>query len=190
MNAGLSSDRPSKEGIALTTLVVVLATETVFFGTLMVAYLYLRNSPSGWAYQATSIYHLLVPSINTGILLVSCYTAWRSLKAIEAGNVNLLRHLLAITLLLGMLFVAGQSFEFTHSGMRPDDLAVGGVFFTLMGFHALHVLAGVVILGLNLLRTDLGDFTKESHVPIKVSTWFWYYVAAVWVALFTALYLI
>ena len=190
MNAGITKDRPSKEGMALTTLVVVLATETIFFGTLMVAYLYLRNGPSGWSYQANSIYRLLIPSINTGILLVSCYTAWRAPKAIEAGNIGGLRHGLGITLLLGMLFVAGQSFEFTHSGMRPDDLTVGGVFFTLMGFHALHVLAGVIFLGLNLMRTDLGDFSKENHVPVKVSAWFWYYVAAVWAALFTALYLI
>ena len=60
-----------------------------------------------------------------------------------------------LTLLLGLAFVAGQVFEFGHAGLQIDDQGLGAVFFTLMGFHALHVLAGVVFLVINLARAAL-----------------------------------
>ena len=93
-------------------------------------------------------------------------------------------------MLLGLLFVAGQIYEFSHAGLRIDDPAFGGVFFTLMGFHAIHVLAGVVFLTLNYLRAGLGDFSAERYEVVELGTLFWYYVTAVWFVLFAALYLI
>ena len=74
--------------------------------------------------------------------------------------------------------------------MRIDDQAFGGVFFTLMGFHGLHVLAGVVFLSINLARARLGDFSPARYDAVEIGTWFWYYVAAVWIVLFAALYLL
>jgi cytochrome c oxidase subunit 3 len=95
-----------------------------------------------------------------------------------------------LTLLLGLVFVTIQIYEFSHAGMRINDQAFGGVFFTLMGFHGLHVLAGVVFLIINLVRTRLGDFSPNRYEAVELGTWFWYYVTAVWVVLFGALYLL
>jgi heme/copper-type cytochrome/quinol oxidase subunit 3 len=93
-----------------------------------------------------------------------------------------------ITLILGMLFVLGQIVEFNHSGMAPDDPAFGGVYFTLIGFHAVHVLAGVIVLGINLVRTQAGDFGPGHYIPLQMGTWFWQYVVAVWLVLYAVLY--
>jgi len=60
----------------------------------------------------------------------------------------------------------------------------------LMGFHAVHVLAGIVFIIINVVRTKLGDFSAENYSTIELGTWFWYYVIAVWFALFAALYLL
>ena len=92
--------------------------------------------------------------------------------------------------MLGLLFIVGQIYEFNHAGFQINDLAFGGVFFTLMGFHAVHVLAGVVFLILNMVRTILGDFSGRNHEAVVLGNWFWYYVTAVWIILFMALYLI
>jgi len=97
---------------------------------------------------------------------------------------------LLFTVILGLVFVAGQMYEFSHAGLSIDDQAFGGVFFTLLGFHAVHVLAGVVFLTLILMRAILGDFSAERYEAVELSVWFWYYVTAVWAVLFTALYLV
>jgi len=97
---------------------------------------------------------------------------------------------LLITLLLGLIFVTGQVYEFSHAGLRIDDQTFGGVFFTLMGFHAVHVLGGVVFLALNYVRARLGDFSSNRYEAVELGNLFWYYVAAIWLVLFAVLYLL
>ncbi|MEJ2303578.1 MAG: cytochrome c oxidase subunit 3 [Anaerolineales bacterium] len=175
---------------AKVTLWMVLASETALFATLVMSYLLLRTGQVGWPYMHPSASRLVLPTLNTAVLLVSAAVAWRSNLAIQRGDAGRLKAGLALACSLGILFIAGQMFEFTRSGMRPDDPAFGGVFFALMGFHGVHVLAGVVVLGLNLLRAQLGDFDQDKHIAVDMGTWFWYYVTAVWLVLFTVLYLI
>jgi cytochrome c oxidase subunit 3 len=188
MNTATSLHPMSKISTGRIALLIVLAVESVFFLTVLVAYAALREQVN-WNLPHT-LSRLAVPLVNTSILLVSAFVAWWSLTAIRRDNRSGLRIGLMVTLILGLVFVAGQIYEFSHAGMSIDDQAFGGVFFTLLGFHGVHVLAGVVFLALNLLRTNLGDFTAESHEAIELGNWFWFYVTAVWGVLFTALYLI
>jgi cytochrome c oxidase subunit 3 len=167
---------------------VTLGTESVFFATLLVAYAALRDQV-GW-YVPQTMERLAIPLLNSAVLLLSVLTAWWSGTAIRRGKQAALRNGLLVTLLLGLIFVVGQIYEFNHAGLSIDDQAFGGVFFTLMGFHAVHVLAGVVFVALNLMRANLGDFSAEQHEAVELGNWFWYYLAAVWVVLFTALYLV
>jgi cytochrome c oxidase subunit 3 len=64
------------------------------------------------------------------------------------------------------------------------------VFFALMGFHALHLLAGMVILVICLIRAGLGDFTPSRHEAVTLGAWFWTFVVVVWLVLFAALFLV
>jgi cytochrome c oxidase subunit 3 len=169
-------------------LLVTLGTETVFFLTLLVAYAAMRNEVN-WSVPH-NLARLTIPLVNTAILLVSAVVAWWSIKAIRDGRLPALRAGLTVTLLFGLIFVAGQIYEFSHAGLQIDDQTFGGVFFTLMGFHALHVLAGIVFLALNLARANLGDFSAGRHEAVELGSGFWYYVTAVWLVLFTALYLV
>ena len=167
-------------------LLFALGTESVFFATLLVAYASLRgqvdwNIPHTWT-------RLEIPLINSAVLLLSVLAAWWANHNIRQDNRSALRSGLLVTLLLGLIFVAGQAYEFSHAGFQISDQEFGGVFFTLLGFHALHVLAGAVFLSLNLWRANLGDFSAAKHEAVELGTLFWYYVAAVWVVLFAALY--
>ena len=169
-------------------LLITLSTELVFFATVLVAYAALRDQVN-WTLPHT-LERLAFPLANSIILLASVLTIRWSENAIRRGKQSGLQSGLLVTLLLGLVFVAGQIFEFNHAGMRIDDPSFGGVFFTLIGFHAVHVLAGIVFLSLNLVRANLGDFTAEWHEAVVLGNWFWYYVTAVWIVLFIALYLI
>jgi len=188
MNSMTSAHPMSKTSTGRIALFITLGAETVFFITLLVAYAALRDEVS-WNIQHT-LTRLTIPLINTATLVISAITAWASTNAIRQNKQIALRNGLLVTVILGLIFVAGQVYEFSHAGLQIDDQSFGGVFFTLMGFHAVHVLAGVVFLALNYLRANLGDFSAEQHETVELGTLFWYYVTAVWFVLFAALYLI
>jgi cytochrome c oxidase subunit 3 len=186
----LYNQRRSSAMNAKVALFVVLACETFFFGTVLSAYLYLRNSVTGWPLTNGSVSQIIVPIANTILLGLSVIPMTWVARAIDKGKLRLAQAWLAVVLVMGLVFIAGQGFEFIRSGMRPSDQAFGGVFFTLMGFHALHILAGIIMLVILTIRTRLGDFKQGHHIAIDVGAWFWYYVVGVWVVLFAALYLI
>jgi cytochrome c oxidase subunit 3 len=188
MNPTRTAPSMSRISTGRIALFIVLGAESVFFVTVLVAYAALRDQVT-WDLPHTFA-RLQIPLLNTTILLISAILAGLSTHAIRQGKRSSMQNRLMITLSLGLLFVAGQMYEFTHSGLHIDDASFGGVFFTLLGFHAVHVLAGVVFLILNLIRASLGDFTAVDYEPVQLGTWFWYYVTAVWAVLFTALYLI
>jgi heme/copper-type cytochrome/quinol oxidase subunit 3 len=178
------------DGRGRTALLVVVAAESVFFGTLILSYLYLRVGQPNWPFNHPSLEQLLIPTLNTLILVFSGVTAWASERAIGAGRQSRLEWCLMLTIALGMIFIGGQVLEFSRAGMHPSDQSFGGVFFALMGFHALHLLAGMVVLVVGLVRARLGDFTPARHEAITLGAWFWTFVVAVWLVVFTALFLV
>ncbi len=179
-----------QKDLTLTTLLLALASEATLFTTLVMSYLFLRTQNSGTPFIHLGTGDRLIASLNTLVLLASAGLAWGALRAIAAGQDRQLSAYLLGTLALGAVFITGQVFEFAHSGLHIDDTIFGGMFFTLLGFHALHVLAGMTILGLNAARARLGDFSIQRHTAITVGTWFWYFVVAVWVVLYGILYLV
>jgi cytochrome c oxidase subunit III len=156
--------------------------------TLLVAYAALRNQ-FNWPIQH-NLARLTIPLVNTLILLVSILPAWLATTNIRKNRSSASQFAQIITLCLGLVFVIGQVYEFRYAGLHINDQAFGGVFFTLMGFHALHVLAGITFIVINIIRSRLGDFSATNFDPIELGTWFWYYVVAVWILLFSALYLL
>jgi cytochrome c oxidase subunit 3 len=191
MSAALSSQAARRNrSLAKVTAVLVLATESVFFGTLLMVYLAMRQDQANWPFMNATLSQLVVPVANTVILALSALLVYRSVRAIQRGVVSALKTSLEVAFALGLIFVAGQIFEFNRSGLQPNDPAFGGVFFALIGFHALHVLAGLVVIAVNSVRARLGDFSAHQYLAVEIGAWFWYYVVGVWLLLFTALYLV
>jgi cytochrome c oxidase subunit III len=186
----LLNHKPSASMTARVALFVVLACETFFFGTVLSAYFFLRNSVSGWPLTHAPVSQIAVPIANTILLGLSIFPMALAGKAVDRRKMNLAQAWLAVVFGMGLVFIAGQVFEFVRSGMSPSDQAFGGVFFTLMGFHALHILAGIIMLVMMTIRVHLGDFKPHRHIAIDVGAWFWHYVVGVWVVLFAALYLL
>jgi len=178
----------SRLGTGKVALFIVLASESVFFATLLVAYAALRDQ-NNWPMDH-SLGRLTFPLLNTAIIILSAIPARLVTLNLRNGKQSTALALMSATLIFGLIFVAGQVYEFSHAGFHIDDQAFGGVFFTLMGFHALHVLAGEVFLVINAIRTRLGDFSSQNYSVVELGSWFWYYVIGVWLVLFAALYLL
>lgn len=188
MNHAPASSNP-KFNSARLALLLVLASETFFFGTLVSAYIVFRGAQTSYPSVQFSLARMAVPLGNTLLLLASALVVSQGLRAIRRGQTAALVRWFTLALLLGLAFVGGQALEYTRNGMLPSQ-ASGGVFFTLMGFHAIHILAGVVVLGLVLARSRQGDFSALRYTAVEVGAWFWYYVVAVWLVLFVILYLV
>jgi cytochrome c oxidase subunit 3 len=188
----ISKGQPSAQMRKFTTwklaLGLVLGAETVFFFTLVAAYVGLRTETT-WAVSHT-LSRLAVPALNTAVLLASAAAAYSTQLSAPHANRRQLRTTQGLTLALGVLFIAGQVYEFGHAGLQISDQAFGGVFFALMSFHGVHVLAGLVLLGLNIARCSFPDFSAAEAPALQIGSLFWYYVVGVWLVLFAALYLL
>lgn len=177
---------PPNQAIARSTLLMVLAAESAFFGTMIMSFLYLRIEAGQSALIALTPMDVVFATFNTGVLLTSAVTAWCMVQA--ARRQRNVQSWLVATLILGGIFVAGQILEFGHSGMRIDDSALGGAFFALMSFHALHVLAGGFALVLTYMLVRRGSAATRRDTIVQMTAWFWYYVVAVWAVLYLVLY--
>ncbi len=177
--------------VARVVLLLLLGSETVLFGTLVSSYLFIRTEAGAPPLVIQGgLARIWLPAFNTLVLLLSAAAAWYSVRSVRKDRRIAMENSLSWALVLGLLFVGLQVIEFSRSGMRPNDSTFGGIYLALLGFHAAHVLGGVVFVGLNLLRTRLGDFSARSYVPVEMGAWFWYYVTAVWLVLFSVLYLV
>ncbi len=184
-------EAPSR-GFGWYGMVFFLSSEAVFFANLIAAYLYLRVRAGAWPPPPFTHLELerLIPSINTVVLLSSSFPMHYAARSISKGNKRGLTIGLFLTALLGSIFIGGVIWEYTHSAFGPGAGVFGSTFFVLTGFHSAHVTAGILFLLVMWARSLRGDFTKEKHFPISAVEMYWHFVDAVWIVLFTVLYLL
>ncbi|MEO7003091.1 MAG: cytochrome c oxidase subunit 3 [Ktedonobacterales bacterium] len=181
---------PQGRGFGWYGMVFFLASEAVFFANLIASYLYLRVRAGGSWPVHINTGELLLPAVNTLILLSSSFPMHFAARAITRGNKTALRNGVFLTAILGAIFLGGQAYEYTHASFGPGTDIFGSVFFTLTGFHGAHVTAGVIFLLITAARAARGDFTKERHFMVTAAEMYWHFVDAVWVLLFALIYLL
>ncbi len=133
-----------------------------------------------------------IPAINTLILLTSGATlTWAHWGLKEHNNTPLVRGL-ALTIILGFLFVALQAFEYYHAyhelNLTLGSGAYGSTFYMLTGFHGFHVTMGAVMLSVILVRAIKGHFSPHNHFAFEAVAWYWHFVDVVWLGLFIFVY--
>jgi cytochrome c oxidase subunit 3 len=99
--------------------------------------------------------------------------------------------LLGVTLLLGIVFIGGQIFEyyeFIHGGFTLTDGVFGSAFYGLTGLHGLHVTLGALLLGIVFVRSLFGQYSADRHTSVTTVSMYWHFVDLVWVFLVVVLY--
>ena len=133
-----------------------------------------------------------LPLINTAILLTSSVTVTIAHHALIAGKRGILTAFLALTFILGFIFVYMQGVEYVHAyqdlNLRLDSGIYGSTFFMLTGFHGMHVTIGAIMLLIIWLRVIKGHFTPDNHFAFEATAWYWPFVDAVWVGLYVFVY--
>lgn len=178
---------PSRGRVGMVSLIVG---ESAIFTIFVVAYIYyIGRTTYGPTPQILS-----VPILNTVCLLSSSLTIWRAERAIERGRIRLFAAWWALTMLLGLIFLAGTAREWTrlivHEGLTIRTNLFGTTFYSLVGLHATHVVVGLIGLSLVMIFTLMGRVDKRHAERIQVLSLYWHFVDAVWVVVFTVVYIL
>lgn len=168
-------------------MLLLIATEAALFASLIFSYFYLEVRSPLWPPNGAP--DLKVASFNTAILLSSSVTLHWGELGIRNGRVGRMRLGLALTMVLGAVFLSLQVYEYSRLGFSPTTDAYGSVFFTITGIHGTHVFVGLLILGVMSVMAAKGIFSQEDHHYLSNAALYWHFVDAVWIAVFTSLYL-
>jgi cytochrome c oxidase subunit III len=193
-------ERPAEEhhkpgGISssLLGMVLFIASEVMFFGGLFGAYFTIRSAAAEWPPPDTP--HLSAPyaAILTAILVSSSVTMQFGVWAIRRNNQRRLLLWLAVSLILGLIFLTMQALEYANlieEGMTLSSGVFGSTFYTLTGFHGAHVAGGAAFILIVLLRARSGQFTARYHDTVEMASYYWHFVDVVWIGLFSTIYLL
>jgi cytochrome c oxidase subunit 3 len=186
---------------ALLGMLLFIGSETMFFAGLFGAYFNARAAAlsQGQSWPPPGLENVIepgiVPVLATIILISSSFTMQWGLWRIQKGDRTGMNRALAITLLMGIVFLGMQAFDYyellVEEGFGINSGIYGTLFFTMTGFHGAHVAGGIVLLSVIWLRAFFtGAYTRHHHSPVELAGLYWHFVDLVWIILFTVVYLI
>lgn len=198
--------RLNRPNLVAVGTIVWLSSELMFFAALFAMYFTTRavQGPSIWA-ASTGMLNIKFATINTTVLVLSSVTcqfgvfAAERFQASRSGSIfNFakwgMREWFALTVLMGAFFVGGQIYEYANlvrDGLSISSRAYGSVFYIATGFHGLHVTGGLIAFLILIVRISKAKrFGHRQATSAIVVSYYWHFVDIVWIALFSAIYLI
>ncbi len=205
-SAPVSMHKINRPNMVAVGTIVWLSSELMFFAALFAMYFTTRGvqGPSVWL-ESTSILNIPFAALNTTVLVLSSVTCQFGVFAAEKFQAKRtasfwkiskwgMREWFALTFLMGAFFIAGQIYEYAslvHEGLSLSSNAYGSVFYIATGFHGLHVTGGLIAFLIVIIRVAKARrFTHAQATTAIVVSYYWHFVDVVWIALFSAIYLI
>lgn len=179
-------------------------TELLLFGGLFIIYsIYRYMNPEAFQLAAHEL-DTFIGAFNTVILLVSSMTIAMSTSALQRKNIKLTIYLIGITLVLALVFLVNKYFEWgikfehgifpgsehLHADFGQGEILFFGLYFVMTGLHALHIIAGMVIMIVALARVRSGRVHADRPVLLENAGLYWHLVDLIWIFLFPLFYLI
>ena len=171
---------------------VFLGSECLLFGGLISTYLLYKTRGNGRTLP-TDVFDIPFTSVSSFVLLMSSLTMVLALSAVTRGEDEAGRTWLLATALLGAVFIGGQVYEFTsfvREGVGFTTNPASSAFFTLTGFHGVHVSLGIVMLMSLFVASVKGKLTQRNAETVEIVGLYWHFVDIVWIFIFTVIYLI
>jgi len=169
-----------------------LGSECLLFGGLISTFLLYKDRAADGPVPH-ELFDLAFTSISSFVLLMSSLTMVLAVSAISRGDDRALRAWLLVTALLGSIFISGQVYEFKeflNEGLGFTTSPAGSAFFTLTGFHGVHVTIGIIMLISAALLSRSGRITQKNAEAVEIVGLYWHFVDVVWILIFTVVYLI
>lgn len=179
------------------------------FGGLLIGGAALRSGAPFWPVPG-AILDVPLTAFNTFLLICSSLTMVMALNAIQRDDVRGLKRFLGLTMLSGLIFLSIQVWEYSHFIMGSKELAVSlagagfpgatsfipstgiyaAVFYATTTFHGLHVLTGVIYIGVILLGVDRAGYSAQNFDRVEILGLFWHFIDLIWILVFTVIYLL
>jgi cytochrome c oxidase subunit 3 len=196
----------NRPNIVAVGTIVWLSSELMFFAALFAMYFTTRSvqGPVIWG-QGVEMLNIPFSALNTTVLVLSSVTCQFGVFAAErfqnARTGSLLqlskwgmREWFALTFVMGAFFIGGQVYEYAelvHEGLTISSSAYGSVFYLATGFHGLHVTGGLIAFLIVMIRVSKARrFGHSQATTAIVVSYYWHFVDIVWIALFSAIYLV
>ena len=174
---------------SLLGMILFVTSEVMFFGGLFALFLTLRASAGEWPPPGAE-HELLLPLLGTAVLIGSSVTVHAAQSALESGDPQRASARLLVTAGLGLAFLVVQAIEYAGAGFALGDHSYGTAFFTLTGFHGLHVALGVGMLLIAALQVRRGSATPQRTGQVQAAALYWHFVDAIWLLVLVIVYLI
>jgi cytochrome c oxidase subunit 3 len=183
-------------------MLLFICSEVMFFSGLFAAYFSVRAASIHWPPTvAENIPEALAEHFNlhaepwfagglTVILVLSSVTCQLGVWAIRRDDRTGFIRAFGVTLILGIVFLLGQLYDYSTIGFGVSDTPFGSTFYTLTGFHGAHVFGGAVMLSVILYRGLAGQFSSRHYDAVEATSLYWHFVDVVWIALFSTLYIL
>ncbi len=173
-------------------VLMFLGAEAMFFAGLIGAFLVFRIASPIWPPPFQPRLPAGVTGINTLILLASAVTIRLGLRANQRGDRARLVRLLSWTAAAGTMFLLIQGFEWfrlIHFGLTVSSSVYGGLFYTIIGCHGLHVFGALIWLVVVWQKARTGNYTRQNYVGLQTCGMYWTFVVGLWPVLYGFVYL-
>jgi cytochrome c oxidase subunit 3 len=190
MGFGEQDPHEARNNMLLGVKLAILS-EIMLFGALFAAYFVIRAESGEWPPGGgLERPELLLPGLNTLLLLASSGTMQLSVRSASSGERSRILRWLGLTLLLGGIFIVIQGYEFATNGFGLGSGVFGSTFYILTGFHGAHVLIGLAFIAIVANRARLGLVSADHHVAVESTSYYWHFVDVVWLFLFSTIYVL
>lgn len=169
-----------------------IGSECMLFGSLIIVYMVYRGKSLVGPYPS-DLLNIPFITVTTFVLLMSSLMMVLALSAVQRGDMKWGKIWLFMTALLGLVFLGGQVYEFSHfvhEGLTLKTNLFGGSFFLLTGTHGAHVAVGVLWLLSLVVMAQRGQLTQANAETVEIAGLYWHFVDVVWIVLFTLIYLL
>ncbi len=169
-----------------------IGSECMLFGALIITYLVYRGRSIVGPYPE-ELLNIPFITVTTFVLLMSSLTMVLALAAVQRNDMRQGKLWLLMTALLGLVFLSGQVYEFSHfvhEGLGLTTNLFGASFFLLTGTHGAHVFVGVLWLLSLFVLAIRGKLTSANAETVEIMGLYWHFVDVVWIVLFTIIYLL
>ena len=172
---------------------IFLTAEFSLFGTLFATLLTLQHGGDYAGKMTTELFELPLVLIMTVALLISSYTCGIAIYYMRKEKQNLMMFWMILTVLLGLVFVGFEIYEFAHyvsEGVTPQIGSYWSSFFILLGTHGAHVSLGIGWIICLLIQVATRGLNKYNAPKLFIVSLYWHFLDVVWIFIFTAVYMI
>lgn len=185
---GLSRYSDSHQAPLWWGFIGLVAIEAAVFAMLITSYFYLRMGHAEWPPGSLGPPDLLLPSVNTVILVLSSVAMAVADSRIKKGDQRGLAIGLTVGLLLATVFQVLKAVEYGHEEFRWDSHAYGSIVWTMVAFHSAHVMAVILKSLVISVLAWRGYFNSERRLGVTVNGIYWHFVVVVWLPLYFVIY--